>query len=152
MSIQEEWSVWSNEIHNEAKQIACAARAEEVQVLSVDRENGIMHCLGSEDEVYETLLDSCTCKDFRYKRKPCKHMYRLALECGLGVDIESGKNRNLLFKELNQMNADSLNKVYGFVTGKKEKRSKGFLEGFIFGSVCMTLFLVLNIIIYNIIR
>lgn len=38
---------------------------------------------GHDGNVYHTTLNSCTCPDFQFRRAPCKHMYRLALEVGL---------------------------------------------------------------------
>lgn len=37
---------------------------------------------------YHVTLDSCTCPDFTYRRTPCKHMYRLALEVGLCGSVD----------------------------------------------------------------
>lgn len=33
--------------------------------------------------IYETTLEMCNCFDFEKRDKPCKHMYRLAIELGL---------------------------------------------------------------------
>ena len=44
---------------------------------------------GKEPQPYEVTLDSCTCKDFERTRHPCKHMYRLALELGLLLSIQT---------------------------------------------------------------
>ena len=38
-----------------------------------------------QNEDYETTLRYCTCMDFRKRRLPCKHMYRLAVELKLPV-------------------------------------------------------------------
>ena len=32
---------------------------------------------------YRTSLDACTCHDYKIRKLPCKHMYRLALELGV---------------------------------------------------------------------
>lgn len=37
---------------------------------------------GQSGEVYDVTLDSCTCRDFQFRHKPCKHMYRLAIHIG----------------------------------------------------------------------
>ncbi len=42
--------------------------------------------LGSEGQVYDTTLDSCTCTDFAMnlgQQRPCKHIIRLAMELDL---------------------------------------------------------------------
>ena len=38
---------------------------------------------GSTGRVYKTTLSSCECESFKFGNKPCKHMYRLALNLGL---------------------------------------------------------------------
>lgn len=44
-----------------------------------------------EHGIYSTTLRECQCMDFFYRRLPCKHMYRLAMECGVfdGGELES---------------------------------------------------------------
>ena len=37
---------------------------------------------------YQTTLNHCSCDDFSYRSKPCKHMYRLALELGLALRLQ----------------------------------------------------------------
>ncbi|MBR0288403.1 MAG: SWIM zinc finger family protein [Selenomonadaceae bacterium] len=42
---------------------------------------------------YDVSLDKCTCMDFGRRRKPCKHIYRLAIELGIfnaNADTVSG--------------------------------------------------------------
>lgn len=36
---------------------------------------------------YHTTLTSCSCMDFQIQKKPCKHMYRLAMELGLLISV-----------------------------------------------------------------
>ena len=40
-------------------------------------------------ENYSTTLYSCTCPDFLYRKQPCKHMLRLALEVGLLLSVDT---------------------------------------------------------------
>lgn len=40
-------------------------------------------------ESYSTTLYDCTCPDFTYRRQPCKHMLRLALEVGLLLSVNT---------------------------------------------------------------
>ncbi len=40
-------------------------------------------------ESYSTTLYSCSCPDFTFRKKPCKHMLRLALEVGLLFNFEA---------------------------------------------------------------
>ncbi len=51
--------------------------------LSIDHEKGVGLFEGSEGERYEVSLTRCQCRDHVRRRKPCKHMYRLALELGI---------------------------------------------------------------------
>lgn len=52
--------------------------------------------IGEEDETkYETTLGECTCADFRFRRKPCKHMYRLAMQQKMFVN-KSERSRELI--------------------------------------------------------
>lgn len=40
------------------------------------------HFKGKSDRVYKTTLENCQCDDFKNRKAPCKHMYRLATEVG----------------------------------------------------------------------
>ncbi len=46
---------------------------------------------GESENTYHTSLTQCDCMDFQIKRRPCKHMYHLALELGLliGCAVEN---------------------------------------------------------------
>lgn len=43
----------------------------------------IQTIVSSNGNEYTVTLDSCTCPDFAYRKKPCKHMIRLAYELGV---------------------------------------------------------------------
>lgn len=44
--------------------------------------------------VYQTTLTACECVDFRRRKQPCKHMYRLAVELGvLEGNVASDKSQ-----------------------------------------------------------
>lgn len=43
------------------------------------------------DGVYTVTLNDCTCEDYHRNRKPCKHMFRLALEVGAYLSINEEK-------------------------------------------------------------
>lgn len=77
---------WNNaELHNDEEQIfrQLKARSNKCRPLSIskDEQKGIFP--GADRSIYETALDNCTCKDFGFRKLPCKHMYRLAHELGL---------------------------------------------------------------------
>lgn len=76
---------WPEKIHSstdQEKRIK-SAKAAKTTPLSVDKETLAGIFPGSGKEPYQVSLDSCTCGDFRRRGLPCKHMYRLAMECGL---------------------------------------------------------------------
>lgn len=50
---------------------------------------------------YHTTLTSCTCMDFQIQKKPCKHMYRLAMEIGLLISIPTDGIETMI-SELNE--------------------------------------------------
>lgn len=53
-------------------------------------------------ETYMTTLYSCTCPDFLYRKQPCKHMLRLALEVGLLLSVDTAPLQQELRDLLNQ--------------------------------------------------
>lgn len=67
---------------DEEKRLASAQQSK-TSPLSVDkeRETGVFY--GSGKEPYQTSLASCTCNDFVKRKKPCKHIFRLAMELGI---------------------------------------------------------------------
>lgn len=67
-------------MHNLPIQLKKQENLANVALSSIDNQN-FSGILGSND--YATTLFNCTCKDFKTRQMPCKHMYRLAL--GLGV-------------------------------------------------------------------
>lgn len=90
---------WTSQIHSspeQQKRIQTAQSAKTTPT-SVNKETQTGCFPGSGLEVYQTTLDSCTCADFEYRELPCKHIYRLAMECGLFPgNIEQGINKNVL--------------------------------------------------------
>ncbi|WP_298032116.1 restriction endonuclease [uncultured Dysosmobacter sp.] len=53
--------------------------------------------------IYHTTLHSCNCPDFQFRKSPCKHMLRLAVECGL---LLNGTAKDAIEKDI----AELLNK------------------------------------------
>ena len=45
---------------------------------------------------YVVTMNSCTCKDFEFNHKPCKHMYTLALSLGLLLSLPHEESEKLL--------------------------------------------------------
>ena len=78
-------SIWSDKIHSDEfaqKRIESATKAT-LTPKQIDIENGLGSFIGSSKDEYKTSLQSCTCIDFGRNKRPCKHIYRLAMECGL---------------------------------------------------------------------
>ena len=60
-----------------------SAQQSKTSPLSVDKEHETGVFYGSGKEPYQTSLASCTCNDFVKRKKPCKHVFRLAMELGI---------------------------------------------------------------------
>ena len=84
MTAAEKWSsLWSNDIHktDDAKKRIASAKSSKLTPIKIDTADMYGYFQGSYGK-YETFLDICPCGDFRRTRKPCKHIYRLAMELG----------------------------------------------------------------------
>lgn len=66
------------------KRIESARKIKDAAVLSEDLRPGSEAAViqGSAADPYHVTLTSCTCPDFARTGKPCKHMYKLAIDCG----------------------------------------------------------------------
>lgn len=65
---------------------ACSS---DVTPISIELKENYGVFKGSAKLPYITTLENCTCTDFKRRKKPCKHMYRLALEIGMmDTDIQ----------------------------------------------------------------
>ena len=75
---------WDEELHFDPKQVTKIANALEIKDSAVqldpDTESALVS--GTGNEPYRVTLNSCTCGSFKDK-KPCKHMYYLAMKLGL---------------------------------------------------------------------
>ena len=67
-----------NRIHEQKRQKERQLRALVVTVNSLDTDRKTGDING-----YCVSLDHCECMDFRKRKKPCKHIYRLAMELGI---------------------------------------------------------------------
>lgn len=79
------FGVWDENVHLETKQIpkiAKAAAFKDSDIVSLDRSAKSAIINGSEGNVYEVTLNTCTCGSFK-DGKPCKHIYCLAIRLGL---------------------------------------------------------------------
>lgn len=58
-------------------------RAQREEICIVPDSASLQCSIQSSGKTYSTSLQSCTCEDFAFRKKPCKHMYQLALSIGL---------------------------------------------------------------------
>ena len=58
-------------------------RAQREEICIVPDSVSLQCAILSSGKTYSTSLQSCTCEDFAFRKKPCKHMYQLALSIGL---------------------------------------------------------------------
>ncbi|WP_410495784.1 SWIM zinc finger family protein [Cellulosilyticum sp. ST5] len=55
----------------------------DVKPVSIESKENYGIFKGSGKAPYMTTLEDCTCTDFKRRKRPCKHMYRLAVELGV---------------------------------------------------------------------
>lgn len=92
------YELWGSEIHKELNQLKSIDRARKAATTptSIDHEK-MIGVFPGRTKPYHVSLSSCPCGSFISRRKPCKHMYRLAMECNLFIsEFETGVNKNLL--------------------------------------------------------
>ena len=79
----EKWDAWGD-IHTDPDQQKRIARAYKADCtpLSISEEDCTGIFQGSHGR-YATTLTDCNCVDFKRRKIPCKHMYRLAIDLGL---------------------------------------------------------------------
>lgn len=75
------WSKW-NDCHDYPLQVDRQDRAREAILTPLSISGQRAQFQGEEDQ-YRTTLLICSCPDFKKRHKPCKHMYRLAMELDL---------------------------------------------------------------------
>lgn len=76
---------WDSAFDFEPEQIKRRLNGEKIKSdkITVQRENQTAEIVGSSGEIYNVSLAGCSCMDYYAKKRPCKHMYRLADELGL---------------------------------------------------------------------
>lgn len=72
------WDKWKD-CHDYPSQVRRQERAREAALTPLSIKGQHAQFQGSEKK-YLTFLDACSCPDFQERHKPCKHMYRLAME------------------------------------------------------------------------
>ena len=82
---KETWSkAWPSALHKDAyaKKRIESAKSAKMTPIRIDENDNFGYFQGSNGK-YETFLDECSCTDFIRNKRPCKHIYRLAMELGL---------------------------------------------------------------------
>lgn len=77
---------WDESVHSELDQISKIARAGQIKEKDfVMGSDGQSATITGSSGTYEVTLDECTCSSFVkvHGNRPCKHMYKLAMELGL---------------------------------------------------------------------
>lgn len=75
-------------LHSETDQLKRQKSALSLKMATLDAENQV-----GTIKNYSVSLENCTCTDFSRRHKPCKHMYRLAMDLGIfKVDNEGIKD------------------------------------------------------------
>lgn len=104
-----------------------SAQQSKTSPTSIDREHETGVFYGSGKLPYQTSLAACTCNDFVKRKKPCKHIYRLAMELNLmpgdfihdpskikykldGVDFETAVDR------IEQLPATAQKELFGILS------------------------------------
>lgn len=75
---------WDNDTHKNIEQLKRIIGAQKIKDkdVTVDENSQSCEVVGSAKEPYKATLNECTCPDFAIKRKPCKHIYCLAMRLG----------------------------------------------------------------------
>lgn len=79
------WSDWDYSVHCDESQIDRQGRAMTYPFtfrIDSNSKTGRFSSTSS-PAVYDVTLSSCTCADFQERKRPCKHIYRLATELGI---------------------------------------------------------------------
>ncbi|RDY30161.1 SWIM zinc finger family protein [Lachnotalea glycerini] len=77
-----QWEIWLPSLHLDVEQLKRQDKAVCKDLTPIQIENSTGKFRGSKTD-YMTSLSDCNCRDFAIRRKPCKHMYRLASELGI---------------------------------------------------------------------
>ena len=91
---QEIWAKWDPAQHETeyAQKRIKSAQSAKLTPISIDRDEMCGHFQGSYGS-YDTWLTECQCVDFARSQKPCKHIYRLAMELGVySATFSTNKN------------------------------------------------------------
>jgi hypothetical protein len=86
-------SYWGEDAFTEPSQLKRlnSAKSAKLTPVEIDTENICCIFQGSAKKPYQTTIDSCECRDWFVHHRPCKHMYRTAIEFKYidGLDAEN---------------------------------------------------------------
>lgn len=125
--LQKLWNEkWGPEVHEtaDAKKRIASAKSAKLTPVKIDREDCYGYFQGSYGK-YETFLDNCTCIDFHRRKKPCKHIYRLAMELGL-MDEKTESNKNAIVTPKNER--ATLDETVDLIESLSEDAQRKLLE------------------------
>lgn len=102
------FGIWAPCIHAEREQLsrqekACNPYSTPINIDS-DNKCGVFK---TPDKNCKTTLNSCECEDFNFNKKPCRHMYRLAIELNLFDPVTTVEVDPILPKQITK--ADFIN-------------------------------------------
>lgn len=126
----DKWPDWDDSIHEDEKQIERQGRAMTYPfTFEIDKDNRCGKFSSTTGvPYYETHLDSCTCNDFLERQKPCKHIYRLAVELGL-IEIIKRQGGGYDKKKLDEIkNSDDIDSQPDQLKRQKSALKCKFIE------------------------
>lgn len=123
----ETWErAWPHELHEDeyAKKRIASAKSAKLTPIRINQDDLCGYFQGSSGK-YETFLDECQCVDFRRANRPCKHIYRLAMELGLLDGQFESDVRQIITPTSEKM---SLEKVVDILESLPEAAQKQLLK------------------------
>lgn len=120
-----EWDDWEKSIHADKAQVQRQGTAMTYHFdFLIDDVNEVGTFSSTSDlPYYMTSLSRCTCYDFRERKLPCKHIYRLAVELGIIEIIRRPSfNRTKIEEIKNSDNIDEQPEQIKRIERAKEKK------------------------------
>jgi hypothetical protein len=91
--------------------ISKISRAKKVNLIKINK-NTNTACVAEKD--YKVSLENCTCYDYEMHQKPCKHMYKLAIDLELMpdfIDLSSIRYKKDITMLINNITNEEANKL-----------------------------------------
>lgn len=117
------WASWGD-IHDQDAQVKRINSAKKIDCtpISINR-NSYSGVFQGRKSPYITLLEECQCMDFKRQKKPCKHIYRLAME----LNLIEGQYQSDLQKIINQLSLDEGISLINSVSDDSQQTVKEYL-------------------------